>query len=570
MRKYIYILIGVTLSLTSCNFLDQEPDLRSEINTQKKVQMLLVSGYQMPNIAGIGETMSDNDVDNNAPDSRGKCFNEEPLEQMYTQMFTFQDVTSASFSNQDSPAFIWNNCYHNIAVANQAIEAINQLEKDGGPKLNTERAEALMIRAYNHFILVNIFCHAYKDATLSKQDVGIHYMTSTESTVRPQYERGTVAEVYKNIEKDLVDALETYGVDDSYYSVPKYHFNKNAAYAFAARFYLFTRQYDKVVRYADLVLGSTPASLMWDAKTAKEYGNVENERNAWFDAKSPANLMISDCHSVFSRSFFPGYNRFVINYDPLDMTINGPGPNWTSRFPGFNIWHVDQKYGAFLTKIDEYFEYTDKVAGIGMVHMLRREFTTGETLLCRAEAQIMLGNIDAAIADMDTWTKGYLCTIDLTRSNIESFFSKRKNTIANSHLGEQSYERYFQIVPNLHCQDLTPEWTAFSEDKLPYIWCVLHLRRIENMHDGTRFFDIKRYGMEVIHYFGSENKRLFLCWNDDRKAVQLPPEVQIAGMKPNERKVIGDNVVPYISGNTFYSGENLPIKPNGEMTILIK
>ena len=178
--------------------------------------------------------------------------------------------------------------------------------------MNTERAEALMIRAYNHFILVNIFCHAYKDATLSKQDVGIHYMTSTESTVRPQYERGTVAEVYENIEKDLVDALETYGVDDSYYSVPKYHFNKNAAYAFAARFYLFTRQYDKVVRYADLVLGSTPASLMWDAKTAKEYGNAENERNAWFDAKSPANLMISDCNSVFSRSFCQECTIFLI------------------------------------------------------------------------------------------------------------------------------------------------------------------------------------------------------------------------------------------------------------------
>lgn len=562
MKKVIYI-ISVVFAMASCSFLDKEPDLRATIDTQKEIQQLLVSGYDMPNIAGVGETMSDNAIDNNTPDRMGKCYTLEPMSQMYTQYFTFQDVNSSSA--QESPYSIWQNCYQNIAVANQAINAINDLESKGNKPLNAERAEALLIRAYNHFVLVNVFCQAYKDDVLSKQDTGIHYMQAAETTVRPKYARGTVADVYKHIEEDLVNALEVYGVDEGYYGVPKYHFNKSAAYAFAARFYLFKRDYNKVIEYADKVLGSNPAALMWDAATAKKYGNADNERDAWFDAQSPSNLMLVTCHSTFSRNFYPGYCRFVLNRDPLEMTINGPGPTWTGRFPGFNIWHYEEKYGAFLTKRDEYFEYTDKVAGIGYPRMLRREFTTGETLLCRAEAKIMLGRIDEAIADMDIWTKGYLCTGDLSRKNIESFFSFTKNEAAQR---RETSESYYQIVPNLHCTDMSPKWTECTKEKLPYVWCVLHFRRIENMHDGTRLFDIKRYGIEIAHYYGPENQKFFLSWNDDRRAVQLPQEVLLAGQSKNVRSIKGDNNMPTITGSTPERDFNFVMDPGVKMTIL--
>ena len=47
-------------------------------------------------------------------------------------------------------------------------------------------------------------------------------------------QRGTVAEVYQNIAADLEEGLPL--IDDNIYSRVKYHFNKKAAYAFAARF----------------------------------------------------------------------------------------------------------------------------------------------------------------------------------------------------------------------------------------------------------------------------------------------------------------------------------------------
>ena len=62
-------------------------------------------------------------------------------------------------------------------------------------------------------------------------------MTKVETTVQPQYGRGTLQETYEKIEKDLLDGMAL--ISDDSYSVPKYHFTRKAAYAFAARFLLY-------------------------------------------------------------------------------------------------------------------------------------------------------------------------------------------------------------------------------------------------------------------------------------------------------------------------------------------
>ena len=34
---------------------------------------------------------------------------------------------------------------------------------------------------------------------------------------------------------------------------------------------------------------------------------------------------------------------------------------------------------------------------------------------------------------------------------------------------------------------------TLDDNKLPYLWCVLHFRRIDQVFTGTRWFDIKRW-----------------------------------------------------------------------------
>ena len=77
-------------------------------------------------------------------------------------------------------------------------------------------------------------------------------MEKAETELDPKYERGTVAEVYAKIEKDIEEGLPL--INDVIYSVPKYHFNKRAANAFAARFYLYYQKWDEAVKYATVAL----------------------------------------------------------------------------------------------------------------------------------------------------------------------------------------------------------------------------------------------------------------------------------------------------------------------------
>jgi hypothetical protein len=87
---------------------------------------------------------------------------------------------------------------------------------------------------------------------------------------------------------------------------------------------------------------------------------------------------------------------------------------------------------------------------------------------------------------------------------------------------------------------MSPKFIVTNEQK-PLIYCVLHFRRIETLHDGLRWFDLKRYGIEITHKRGTEPVRT-LVWNDDRRAIQLPQDVRIAGMQENPRVNVGDHV----------------------------
>jgi hypothetical protein len=69
---------------------------------------------------------------------------------------------------------------------------------------------------------------------------------------------------------------------------------------------------------------------------------------------------------------------------------------------------------------------------------------------------------------------------------------------------------------------------------------VLTFRRVETMHLGLRWFDIKRYGIEIprriMNADGNPAKKVdFLKKDDPRRALQLPNKVLMAGMEKNPR-----------------------------------
>jgi len=553
MKKNYYIIALLALYagvFTGCNFLDQNPDMRATIDTKEKVRLLLVSAYTNANPGVICEFSSDNIIDNNSPDATGHCYSLLPLDKMYDEIFAWQPVVSSD--QQDSPKYIWDGCYSAIAACNQALKAIEELEAKG-INMDAEKGEALVSRAYHHFLLATVFCQTWKNETLSRQDSGIHYMTEPETKVKPLYYRGSVYDTYMAIQKDLEDGVKL--VSDEYYSVPRYHFNIKAAHAFAARFYLYTRQWDKVLEHANYVLTTDDAStlgMLFDAYYAKVVcTDISTEMNAWIDAKSPANLLIYTTMSQASYTVFSTYGRYQFNRDARNYTTSGTGPCWGSRFPGYSVWSAGQEYGSLLAYFYYLFEYTDKVNGYGYIHGVTRAFTTNETLLCRAEAKAQLNDLSGAVNDLRLWAQAY---------NVEGGMDTLANGDVNLSLAKikKFYAKGVNVnwVPELHNSDICPGWTL-SADQEAIVDCVLHFRRLESIHTGLRWHDLKRYGIEIEHRQGTDPAHK-LVWNDDRRAIQLPKEVISAGMSANPRVILGDNVgSSMVGGMPVTDGEPL-------------
>ena len=195
---------------------------------------------------------------------------------------------------------------------------------------NAQRGEALMCRAYGHFALADMFCLPYNPETAST-DLGVPYSMAPETQVAPHYERGTMEELYSKINADIEEALPL--ISDDLYSVPKYHFNRKAAYAFAARFNLYYKKFEKVIEYANVVLGNTPTSVLrdWNAINNSP-ANVDTRANMYIDADEAANLLLFPV--VSSWGYWGGNYYLGERYGHANAIFNNDGGRtWLSVPP---------------------------------------------------------------------------------------------------------------------------------------------------------------------------------------------------------------------------------------------
>ena len=506
-KKLLYIAISSVLILTGCDdFLDVMPDNRAELDTVDKITALLVSAYSEATDVLMVESASDNVMDNGAKFS---------YRQEQSQSYLWQDITAVG---NDSPQTFWNGCYMAIASANHVLAAIDRMGNTAN--LQAQRGEALMCRAYGHFALANMFCLPYNPATADR-DMGIPYADAPETMVAPKYERGTMEELYKKINADIEEGLPL--IDDNIYKVPKYHFNKKAAHAFAARFNLYYHNYEKVTDYADVVLGSSPDKMVrnWGAIDAVS-SQRETAVNLYFSASEPANLLIMPTYSIWA--YYGGATTLGLRYSharaiAVRETVSAIATAmWSNSnfYPYRSSWNVGDER-TFVNKVGTYFEYTDKVQAIGYVRTLFANFNADETLLCRAEAYALQNKLDEAVADINIWLRSHVATANPTRSRtqIVNFYNDLT---------------YGEIKKVLNPRGFT---VAVGEQE-NIIHCILHLRRIETLHDGLRWQDIKRYGIEISHNREGQTA-IELKVDDPRRAMQLPQDVINAGLPANPR-----------------------------------
>ncbi len=512
------------MALASCDsYLDKMPDNRTEIDTEDKVSALITSAYPTVGYQMLNELMGD-DVDDMG--ARYTAYTDRFVDQAYAWM----DITEL---DNDAPESLWENLYAAIASANQALASIEEIGGATTTTLKECKAEALLCRAYCHFILVNEFCQNYNPET-SKTDLGIPYAEAPETNLYGNYSRGTVAEVYEKIDRDIQEALPLVG--DSHLSVSKYHFNEEAAYAFASRFYLFYQDWDKVVEYATSVLGSSPKAKLrdWDAHEALGITNDLTPRwNKYIEATDPANLLLIPITSSFG--LFESNYQYLTKYSHNGYIASNEDVSATNIWGSSSMLRCQPmvfKGGTMnrtlIAKCPFMFEETDPVSKIGYYKSVYPAFKSDLVLLERAEAYVMLKNYDKACADLTTWMQNWTTsTMTLTPEMINEFYGQ----IAYYEWNAPTLKRHLNPAFEIDAEGSTQE---------NMLQCVLNFRRQENLLEGMRWWDVKRYGIKIYRRTlnaSAEPEKVTdsLTVNDPRRAMQLPQTVLAAGLEANPR-----------------------------------
>jgi len=158
-------------------------------------------------------------------------------------------------------------------------------------------------------------------------------------------------------------------VNDNY-EKPKFHFTRNAAYAFAALFNLYYQKYDKAVAYATRVLGSDPASKLRDWKAFNSLSpNGDIAPNAYINVSSQANLMLQTVYSgagvyLGPYNYAAAYAHGQLLSETEDLQANAPWGN--SKNFGYKVFSNNSVSKYFINKIPYAFEYSDIAAGIAV------------------------------------------------------------------------------------------------------------------------------------------------------------------------------------------------------------
>ena len=526
MKKYIgFSIIALGLTLTSCDdWLDKLPDNRMELQTPSDVSNLLVSAYPSAHPAYLLEMYSDNTDD---------CVNPSWSEasRFQAQAYKWEDITETG--EDESPQELWNRHYLAIASANAAIDLI---EGKGSPaEYNEQLGEALLCRAYAMFQLSTVFCKAYNPATAST-DLGLPYPTHPEKVVGTVYTRGTMEDLYGQIDKDLQRGLP---LVSSNYSKPKFHFNTEAAKAFAARFYLYKGDFAKAITYATEVLGADPTAKArdWDAYAALNM-NQQIRPEAWVSADEKCNFLLQTVYSewgAISGPYLYGEkyaHSYRITYDE-DIASKGPFGAANSTFKQ-RVWSNTALANLFHRKVPYEFEYTDLQAGIGFAHAEYAVFTTEQLLLERAEAYALSGELQKAVDDYNTIMKIY-------QKYPKTFTLKQ---IVDFYNGVDYYTPKKATVKK---HFVKPVYTIDAEgsDQEALLQAILHLRRIMEVGEGYRMQDVKRYGIVIYRRQTNTSFTISavtdsLTVDDPRRAIQLPQDVITSGLEPNDRIAVKD------------------------------
>ena len=264
MRKSIIssIVLSLALILGSCDsFLDIKPVGKVIPTTAEEFRALIAEAYvTVPDDRGLASFRSDEvmmDASMNANDLES-----------YKDIWLWNDYAAS----ENTATFKWRQFYHVLFIANYVIESESMMENGTTEEIKQMVGEAYMLRAYMHFLLVNLHAPAYtKCDPETTKAVPLKLDSDTENTLS----RNTVAEIYTSIISDL-DSAEEYLNVDAWDLGYNYRFTTLSVDALRSRVYLYMGEWEKAYNASVAVLEEKNELTDMSQMLPSEYNSVES------------------------------------------------------------------------------------------------------------------------------------------------------------------------------------------------------------------------------------------------------------------------------------------------------
>ena len=364
--------------------------------------------------------------------------------------YPFTDAIDTPYIDKD-----WANFYTRISVINNVIGA--SISYDFTEKEQTAlarvRGEAYFLRAWNYFMLANIYGTPYDKDNLN--DGASVTLKISEKIVEDKFFRSNTGDVYRQIVSDLKDAIAWFGQGDSAKS--KYYGSADAAYALLSRVYLYMEEYQLAIDAANKVSGYMLFNL------AGNY--TAGSGNSFLTVDSP--------EVIFGQGFYstPIVHKGTHEYDSNNLPIMYGASYSVSSELEQMFDDNDMRYSAFFTR------------------------SYGEGLLVSRKNRQVLYNV----SETDPVTGAPVPVAAGGASFNESSSLRYAEVLLNKAeaqacLGDAAAAT--TIAPLLDARYLVPPTVPSGGEQL--ITFIRNERRKELCFEGHRWFDLRRYAVNKV------------------------------------------------------------------------
>lgn len=250
----------------------------------------------------------------------------------------------------------WDKYYHSILIANIIL---NEVDNARGTLAEKEslKGEAYFIRAYSYFMLVNLYAKPY-DGQSAASDLGVP-INLNHGAQDKVYIRESVQKVYDQITSDITNSIGK--LDGNLTNKTFFRVNVTAARLFAARVYLFMKQYDLAMKYAQEVISDNPT--LYDIRQL---------------TKGEVFLSFKNPEIIFSYGAYDSHNYY---YSQLTKGKFVASSDFLALYQSTDL----RKTFYFLLNAGKYYpKKSDETKSLGVYG---KAFRSAEAYLIKAEAQ---------------------------------------------------------------------------------------------------------------------------------------------------------------------------------------